>query len=161
MTMTTSALTLIAATTMGVLSACGSQPAQAETPTQILHELVQCMRAHGMPNAPDPTIDSQGHWEFPQVPGVSRQLPPATVQACQSIFNRLPASMRNGSAPDIAMETRFAQCMRTHGLSDFPDPNPDGSHPLPLPAKGGPLFDRFQAASVACRAFNPSGGLLP
>lgn len=157
MKMTASALTLIAATTIGVLSACGSPvQAQAQSPAQIWHELVACARSHGIPNMPDPTIDSHGHAQFP--PGAPKPTQ-AVQQACQSIYNRLPASVRNGSTPDIAMATRFAQCMRTHGLSDFPDPNPDGSYPLPpdlITNKTGPLWDRFKAAWDSCRAFNPS-----
>jgi len=170
MKITTSALTLIAATTIGILSACGSQPAQAETPAQIWHDVVQCARAHGMPNLPDPTIDSKGQAHFP--PGVP-QPPQATRQACQSIYNRLPASVRNDSAPapDIAMETRFAQCIRTHGVSDWPDPNADGSYPLTpdlgyavkhvINSQGagqsGTIYYRLKAAWDACRAYNSSG----
>jgi len=174
MKITMSALTLIGATTIGVLSACGSQPAQAraETPAQIWHELVACARSHGMPNLPDPTIDSQGGAQFPP----SVPAPPQSVrQACQSIYDRLPASVRNDSAaaPNIAMETRFAQCMRTHGLSDFPDPNADGSYSLTRPQAGaakrlqlglgagelGPVYYSFQAAWDACRAFNSTGSI--
>ena len=161
MKITTSALTLIMATTMAVLSACGGQPthAQAETPTQIWHELVACARAHGDPNLPDPTIDSQGQAHFP--PGTQKPSD-ATQQACQSIYNRLPASVRNGGGTtDIQTAIKFAQCMRSHGLSDWPDPNPDGSYPLPpdlqTQSKSGPLWDRIKAGWDACRAFNPSG----
>jgi len=172
MKITTSALTLIAATTMGFLSACGSQPAQAATPAQIWHEAVQCARAHGMPNLPDPTIDNQGQAHFPS--GVP-QPPQATWQACQSIYNRLPASARDNTAPsaDIAMETRFSQCIRTHGVSNWPDPNADGSYPLTSdlgyaakrvhdgvgPGESGTLYYRLQTAWNACRAFNASGNI--
>lgn len=172
MKITTSAIALIAATTMGVFSACGSQPAhaQAETPAQIWHELVACARSHGMPNLPDPTIDSQGRAEFPAGVG---QPPQSVRQACQSIYNRLPASLRNDSAPapDIAMERRFSQCVRAQGVSDWPDPNADGSYSLTRPQSGavkrvlnglgpgdvGTLYDRFKVAWDACRAYNSSG----
>jgi len=158
MKITTSALTLIAATTVGLLSACGGQPAlaQAETPAQIWHELVACARSHGMPDMPDPTIDSHGQAHFP--PGLP-QPPQSVQQACQSIYNRLPASVHNGPTPNIALATRFAQCMRAQGLSDFPDPNPDGSYALPpdlITNKTGPVWHRFKTAWDACRAFNPS-----
>src|SRR4029077_2034652 len=145
--------------TMGALVACG-QPtaAQSETPAQIWHELVVCARAHGDPTLPDPTVDSNGQATFP--PGTEKPSA-ATMAACQSIYNRLPASVRGGGAPDIPMEIKFAQCMRAQGLSDWPDPNPDGSYPLPLdlqaPAKAGPLWDRIRTAWSACAQFNPSG----
>ena len=153
----------LTAITLATLAACGpaaQSQAQTETPAQIWHELVACARAHGDPNLPDPTIDSQGQAHFP--PGTDTPSP-ATQQACQSIYNRLPASVRNGNAPDIQMATRFAACMRTHGLSDWPDPNPDGSYPLPpdlqTQSKSGPLWDRIKTAWDACRAFNPSGSI--
>jgi hypothetical protein len=157
-------LAAIPLTAMSIVAfaACGT-PAQtqSETPAQIWHELVQCARTHGAPNFPDPTIDSQGRATFP--PGT--QTPSdATKQACQSIYNRLPAAARaTGSAPDIAMEIKFAQCMRTHGLTDWPDPDANGDFPLPADLqttyKSGPVWDRIKAGWDACRAFNPSGGI--
>lgn len=149
----------LTAISIAALAGCG-QPAQtqSETPTQVWHELVACARAHGMPNLPEPTVDSQGQAHFP--PGTPKPSQ-ATQQACQTIYNRLPASVRNGSTPDITMEIRFAQCMRAHGLTDWPDPNASGDYPLPADLrtsmKSGPLWDRIKTAWDACRAFNPSG----
>jgi hypothetical protein len=152
----------LTALSIAVLAACGT-PAQtqSETPTQIWHELVQCVRTHGDPNLPDPTIDSQGRATFPR----GTQAPSdATRQACQSIYNRLPAAARyTGSAPDIAMEIKFAQCLRTHGLSDWPDPDANGNFVLPpdlqTTDKSGPVWQRIKAGWDACRAFNPSGSI--
>ena len=151
-------LTLIS---VGTLAACGLPgQTQSETPAQTWHELVACARAHGMPNLPDPTIDSHGQAHFPQ--GAPTPAP-ATRQACQSIYNRLPAAVRTSAPPDISMEIKFAQCMRSHGLSDWPDPNANGDYPLPTDLrasmKSGPLWTRIKTAWDACRAFNPSGGI--
>jgi hypothetical protein len=156
-------LTHLSAIALGVatmtLVACG-QPssAQAETPAQIWHELVVCARAHGDPTFPDPTVDSQGQATFP--PGTQKP-PAATIAACQSIYDRLPASVRRGGAPDIQMEIKFAQCMRVHGLTDWPDPQADGSYRLPpdlqTTSKSGSVWDREKAGWDACAQFNPSG----
>lgn len=145
--------------TMGALVACGQpSPARAETPAQLWHELVVCARAHGDPTFPDPTVDSQGQATFP--PGTQKP-PAATIAACQSIYDRLPASVRGGGAPDIQMEIKFAQCMRAHGLNDWPDPQADGSYRLPpnlqTTSKSGPVWDRERAGWDACAQFNPSG----
>jgi len=151
----------LTAMSLAALAACG-QPAQTrtETPAQIWHELVACARAHGMPNLPDPTITSDGKAQFPSG---APDPPAATRQACQSIYNRLPAAVRGSAAPDISMEIKFAQCMRTHGLTDWPDPNANGDYPLPADLrtslKSGPLWNRIKTAWDACRAFNPSGGI--
>jgi hypothetical protein len=54
----------------------------------------------------------------------------------------------------------YAQCMRSHGLTDFPDPNASGQidlknlHPQP----GSDLYPddpRFQAAATACQSLSP------
>ena len=146
---------------IGALVACG-QPfaAQAETPAQTWHELAVCARAHGDPTFPDPSVDSQGQAHFP--PGTEKP-PAATIAACQSIYDRLPASVRNGDVPDIQMEIKFAQCMRAHGLTDWPDPLADGSYRLPPDlqsnSKSGPVWDRIKAGWDACVQFNPSGHL--
>ena len=148
---------------LGVFSAaaviaCG-QPAtaQSETPAQIWHELAVCARAHGDPSFPDPSVDSHGQAHFP--PGTQKPSD-ATIAACQSIYNRLPASVRGGDAPDIQMEIKFAQCMRAHGLTDWPDPQPDGSYRLPADlqaqSKSGPVWTRIKAGWDACAQFNPS-----
>lgn len=147
---------------IGVLAACGPAglATQSETPAQIWHELVTCARTHGDPTFPDPVIDSQGHAKFP--PGTQ---PPsqATQQACQSIYNRLPAAARISAPPDVQMEIKFAQCMRAHGLSDWPDPDANGDYPLPpdliTTSKSGPLWNRIKAGWDACSAFNPGGSI--
>jgi len=102
---------------IGALAACG-QPTQArsETPAQIWRELAVCARAHGDPSFPDPTVDAQGQAHFP--PGTQKP-PAATLAACQSIYNRLPASVRGNDAPDIPMALKFAQCMRAHGMPEL------------------------------------------
>ena len=144
---------------IGALVACGQPPAgQSETPAQVWHELVVCARTHGDPMLPDPTVDSQGmaHWP-PGTPEPSTD----TIAACQSIYNRLPASVRNGGAPDIQTAIKFAQCMRAHGLTDWPDPQPDGFYRLPPDlqsnSKSGPVWDRIKAGWDACAQYNPSG----
>lgn len=146
--------------TIGAIVACGQPATQAhnETPAQIWHELVVCARAHGDPGFPDPTVDSQGQAHFP---AGTEKPSAATIAACQSIYDRLPASVRGGGAPDIQMALKFAQCMRTHGLADWPDPQPDGSYRLPsdlqTTSKSGPVWDRIKAGWDACKQFNPSG----
>jgi hypothetical protein len=159
-------LTTFPAITVGLISiasalACGQpSPAASETPAQIWHELVACARAHGDPGLPDPIIDSQGRAKFPDGTPLPSQ---ATRQACQSIYNRLPAAARTDAAPDIQMEIKFAQCMRAHGLPDWPDPDAKGNFPLPpdliTAGKSGPVWARINAGWDACKAFNPGGSI--
>ncbi len=132
----------------------------ATTSTQdvaaVVHELVRCARANGMPNLPDPQIDANGQPHFPE----NTPEPPQSVRrACQSIFDRLPVQPGDRGANTAAVPAlvRFAKCIREHGFPAFPDPQADGSFrasELPQGVKpGNPPFD---AALRACRQVNPT-----
>jgi hypothetical protein len=57
--------------------------------------------------------------------------------------------------------------MRSHGLSDFPDPTTSPGGGVAFQIDGGPGSDlsrnnpRFQAANQACRSLEPGGGQPP
>ena len=121
----------------------------------VWRELVRCARANGMPNLPDPQIDSNGRASFPN----GTPDPPASVRrACQSIYDRLPASARGDEErppADMQALLRYARCMREHGVADFPDPDADGRFPLPASLRQGKT-PRFLRAMQACRQLNPN-----
>jgi len=81
-----------------------------------------CMRAHGA-NLPDPSFDQDGNPQWPVNP--KTQSGPAFA-ACQSALQGTSAgkSTRPPTAAELAALTRFARCMRQHGIADFPDPDP-------------------------------------
>jgi hypothetical protein len=132
---------LLLAAGLLVLAACtraGAQPAanQSQSQQQLLaraDEYARCMRSHGVPNYPDPTITSTG--------GVSINLSgsginPSTIkspqfqsaeQACESL--QPGAGKRNNPAMQAeARENglRTARCMHSHGYPNFPEPNGQG-----------------------------------
>jgi hypothetical protein len=122
-------------------------------------ELVRCARANGMPNLPDPQIDSNGRASFPN----GTPDPPASVRrACQSIYDRLPASARGDEErppADMQALLRYARCMREHGVADFPDPDAEGNFSAPAGSSGpGPNSPSFQRALQACRQLDPNKG---
>jgi hypothetical protein len=149
-------------------SACGTStgtPAAAARPSAdpvaVYHQLGQCVRDHGVPDFPDPTVDAQGR---PQLPPGTQIPPDAVKQACLPILNQLPASMRPSiDRADPATMRRLAQCMRAHGIADWPDPGSDGNFRLPrslagdIKSKSGPRYPLFQAAYGQCRQYDPSG----
>jgi hypothetical protein len=151
------------------LTACGigppAHPAAAQPPANtagVYRELAQCFRDHGMPDFPDPVVDASGRAQFPD--GVDK--PPAEVlEACKPILDRLPASGRvTTNHPDPAMMRRFAQCMRDHGIEDWPDPDSQGRFALPPSLadnmKTGPRWPQIQAAwSGPCARYDPSGSI--
>ena len=90
----------------------------------------RCMRAHGLPDFPDPdpnggiTINSGG-------PGGKNLGPDAPAfkaaqKACASLAPGGGAATPAEKAKRRAEGLKMAQCMRAHGILDFPDPSADG-----------------------------------
>ncbi|HEX8008072.1 MAG TPA: hypothetical protein VF482_16770 [Trebonia sp.] len=122
----------------------------------------RCMRAHGIKAFPDP--NSQGGLSLNAGPGtgIDPQSPQyqAADQTCKSL---MPAQSPLSAAQQAAIKAgnlRYAQCMRTHGISDFPDPNSQGL--LQIRAQPGSDLDpnnpRYQSANTACQHFELGGG---
>jgi hypothetical protein len=122
----------------------------------------RCMRAHGIRAFPDP--NAQGGINLNAGPGTgidpSSPQYQAADQACKSL---MPPQSPLTPAQQAAMKAgnlRYAQCMRAHGISDFPDPNSQGQ--LQIKAQPGSDLDpnnpRYQSANTACQHFEPGGG---
>jgi hypothetical protein len=96
-------------------------------------------------------------------PRASKEDQNAVQDACVSILQRLPASMqhqnRNPTAEELAKLRQFSQCMRQHGVPDWPDPRSDGTFPIvgtPLAAEG--KSQRILDGRQACDQYF-SGGI--
>jgi hypothetical protein len=59
----------------------------------------------------------------------------------------------NGPSGDKTRDFEFAQCMRSHGATTFPDPTPGGG--IELPANVNPESPAFRTARQACKQFLP------
>jgi len=149
-------------------SACGvGPPASSSTrptanPAAVYHRFAQCVRDHGQPDFPDPTVDARGHPQFP--PAGGQKPSDAIMQDCGPILNQLAPTIRprNTAPNDPAMMRRFAQCMRAQGIDDWPDPDANGDFHFPPSlsgtAKGGPRSQQISAAwNGPCRQYDPSG----
>ncbi len=145
-------------------TACGSSNSTSGSTTSSsrMAEAVayaRCMRSHGVPDFPDPTPVPGGGIAF-QIDGgpgsdLNRNNPRfnAADVACQSL---LPGEAQPKSLPaqKIAAEVMWALCMRSHGLPDFPDPNPQGAFDS---SRFNDRSPSFQTASKACQALEPTG----
>jgi hypothetical protein len=117
-----------------------------------------CMRSHGVPNYADP--DSSGQLPKPDAHhlGVSRTRLQAAQQACQHLLPITGRAINAGSVQQCMMaddcpqalvqqvlteERSFAECMRSHGVPNWPDPTTD--------SQGRPVF----AISISKDGFNP------
>jgi hypothetical protein len=163
-------VTTAGACAAGALTGCGSgghTPARASSSAAAtgaarsvatMHELVRCIRRHGAPTFPDMVFDQRSQsWVMPA--GASKP-PPSAVNPCRSIMNRMPqrGDERPVTAADLAKLRQLSQCMRQHGIPDWPDPNGDGALPLPPRIRtGGKTM--FRSQLQACRQYFPADGL--
>jgi len=148
-----------------LLSGCGSGSAagthgtganaqSASTPDASTEAIVRCYRSHGDPGFPDPVYDpNDGRWHFAVSPGTA---PASTQQACQHLF---PSANASPPVPQAQFQllVRLAECLRQHGVPNWPDPDPDGSFPLPPPLQQ--KTPAWPAAARACQQYIPSGGI--
>ncbi len=140
-------------------SVTGSQPSR--NAAQVWHSYAQCVRDQGAPDFPDPLVDDQGRARFRDdtARAAAQRAPESAMTACASFLDRLPASARD-DAPTPQQMLRLAQCMRSHGLDDWPDPDSQGRFHLPstLLPKQSPRWPQVEAAmSGQCKQFDPTG----
>lgn len=120
----------------------------------------RCMRSHGVASFPDPPASFKGKFpgSSPQQLGVSMTRLRAATSSCQSLLPVLP-----GQAPLTVQEQhdymKAAACMRSHGITVFPDPVFSSGHvSFPLPSgsvdTGSPQFTR---ARQICQRLIPAG----
>ena len=126
-------LTMAGAICAAAAVACGSSghPAQAGATGGPLLDYARCMRAHGVPNFPDPSPD--GGLAIPN--GINTAAPAfvSAQRACGSLAQgpHDAASSENAKLRLVAL----ARCMRAHGVPSFADPS---SSPPP-PSSGNAL----------------------
>ena len=77
------------------------------------------------------------------------------LAACGS-SSKPPAKSGLGASP---AGIKYSDCMRAHGVPDFPDLNPNGS--VSLPSSINPAAPAFQAAQGTCARLRPSGAPPP
>jgi hypothetical protein len=163
----------VAFVAIGVLAAasagCSASPRSPAKPseTTLLIEFSACIRAHGLPNFPDPQSEAAGGG-FPSgslnpyltQTYLSTHPGPTTLnaftpqfQAAEKRCNALglasgfvitPAQIQQHAKQEIAQ----VDCLRKHGFPDMPDPTSQGAMMIPSGIDvNSPLF---QAAQKRC-----------
>jgi hypothetical protein len=160
---------VVLAVTAFALGACGTQHSHsAGTPSggtnhqalTVLRRLAGCVRAHGLPNFPDPVVGRNG---VPVYPDSAPDIPAAAQQACRSVAAQMPANYTSTTAvssSDFQKLLALARCIRSHGIHDWPDPNALGEFPIDARIQGGGKA-LFVPAVHACARLNPepNGGI--
>jgi hypothetical protein len=150
-----------------LLAACGGNGAAHthagsvdQRATVALRDFARCVRAHGLPDFPDPQVGSDG---VPRLPDSAPDVPGVAQRACRAAAARIPARFTETQpvpTADFEKLLRLARCMRVHGLPDWPDPNPLGQFPIDGRIEHGGkqlLFSELHA----CARLNPdpNGGI--
>ena len=120
--------------------------------------LAQCMRSNGVPAFPDPSANG-GQLQNIARAGLDTHSPTyqAALQACRK-FTPAGYLTPTQSAADNAKGLELSQCMRSHGVPNFPDPitGPDGAPVINLgPEHIKPNSPTVEAASRACQRLVP------
>ena len=119
----------------------------------------RCVRAHGVPNFPDP--DSNGQIPKEAVIAAFREVGDSRAKAATSACANLnPAGQ--GSPTLTAQEQqdylRAAACMRSHGITNFPDPTFPGGHVEgAIPSSIDTKSRQFTQAAQTCTKLIPAG----
>ena len=111
---------------IGLLAtACGgsSSPAASagggSTHVQAALAYARCMRAHGVPDFPDP--DSNGQFNVDRHSVSSQET--AANQVCHHLLNTGDQANAARQQQGLGQALKYAQCMRAHGVPNFPDPH--------------------------------------
>jgi hypothetical protein len=134
------------------------------TPATGLLAYVSCMRSHGVPNFPDPT--GSGGIPKDDVIRAFRAVSNAQVQTASNECARLlPAGGSLSGQATQAVPTqdqqdylKAAACMRSHGITNFPDPTfSGGSVNFAIPSSINSNSTQFNQARQTCQKLIPAG----
>lgn len=126
---------------------------------------VSCMRSHGILNFPDPTSSGALNVHFatggkggsPQSSGINRDSS-QYISADQACRHLLPGGVATPAQNQrsLARGLKFAQCMRNHGVPDFPDPS--AANVVHLGTGVDPSSPEFRRAQKSCESLVPGSG---
>jgi hypothetical protein len=164
---------LIALSACSLLAACGSkspsssQSRRSRTGHSLQHDAYafsKCIRDHGLTTFPDLTVRSDANGQNPVVVPAQYLHSPAFKSAADACGRLMPeVGAPAGPSGGLAQSSRaqgareqtilaFARCMRTHGVTKFPDPTLKGQLTAEMVAGLGiDLHSRsVQRAVTAC-----------
>jgi hypothetical protein len=164
---------MIAITGLALLvAACGnssqrSSAGSSHVGTSATTEAVafsRCMRSHGVSDFPDP--NGSGVWPKRQVQSAAGE--PSFQTATQACGHLLPDG-GPGVAPSPAVDrqiqadmTKFATCMRSHGVSTWPDPTLDQGRAVFNPSGINTTSPQISSKIHSCeRVFPEAIGIPP
>jgi len=127
-------------------------------------QFAQCMRSNGVSNFPDP--NASGQFTIDAIAnGSGVDTSSAAFSGALSACKHLEPPGFTGSprsAQQQAAALKFAQCVRDNGVTDFPDPTPDGplidTNRIPSAATSSGM-SILNAATHKCGTFAAAAGV--
>jgi len=153
-------LILLAVVTVASCASGGPTAAAGGAQAQAWQAVTACIRSHGMPEWPDPTVGPDGQLGFPvDAPHTTDLVQRACAAQFEALSVRSTATAAPMSSRDLSLLVRLAQCLRSHGFPTWPDPGPDGRFPYPAISALPNLKQVLRQPPLACRSLVPQGGL--
>ena len=162
----------VASVGSGPATSAGSQPvktaAQARgsgsaeaTPLADALAYSQCMRSHGVPNFPDPVLTPSGGYGYRTI-GIDPRSATfqAALQSCKALPSPWESTGRQLSPAQQQAWLTWAECIRGHGVPNFPDPVFPGGGAVQVPGAGASTSPQLQSAMDSCKSQMPSTGGL-
>jgi hypothetical protein len=147
-------IALAPVTCLVALSACGSSGPSSSAGTgsgnALAIKFAECMRSHGVPNFPDPGKPAAGPGS-----GIDPQSPAfqSSAQKCDKLTNNPQPKGTPASASQRRAALANSECMRKHGVPNFPDPTFPSSGGIAIQLGGAgnnPQSPAFQRAQEIC-----------
>jgi len=146
----------------GGANAGGSVGGAGSASSQLL-PFARCMRSHGVPNFPDPS--SNGKFPTAQQLGVSSSQYQAAEGSCQSLLPSGTNDQYPAAEIPVLLDgmRKFSQCMRSHGVPNWPDPSVSSTGQPDFPVSNVPGLEQnyrlpssVMAQAQACQHLMPS-----
>jgi hypothetical protein len=112
------------------------------------------MQTHGVPDFPEPGGSQQSFAAMQKLDPESPQFKHA-VKVCQSFLPKTPPASPAEQEKVEAEALKFARCMQTHGMPNWPDPTSRGY--MVAPAGAAASSPTYLHAAKSCKALLPMG----
>jgi hypothetical protein len=119
------------------------------------------MRSHGVPNFPGPVLTPSGGYGY-RTTGIDPHSAAfqGGLQACKALPSPWKSSGEQLSPAQQEAWLSWAECIRAHGVPNFPDPTFSGGVAVQISGASGSSSPQVQSAMDACKSQMPSTGGL-
>jgi hypothetical protein len=125
----------------------------------------RCMRAHGVPNFPDPVVSGGNGSQKVAIAVTPAETSSPRFKSAQSACRGImpdptPSQRAAQQHHEEQGKLAFARCMRSHGIQGFPDPTPQGQITPAMAAAAGVDIRSRAVLGVAIKCAPASEGTV-